>query len=127
VRVRESRPDERAAVLGVLDGAMLDLDADLTGDATTTLVADEEGRVLGTLVLDGEEIVAVAVRRSRRGQGIGTALVETAATRRGRLVAEFRDRERPFYASLGFDIEPADEDGRLRGVYCADDADDGEP
>ncbi len=106
---------------------MLDLDADLTGDATTTLVADEEGRVLGTLVLDGEEIVAVAVRRSRRGQGIGTALVETAATRRGRLVAEFRDRERPFYASLGFDIEPADEDGRLRGVYCADDADDGEP
>ena len=64
---------------------MLDLDADLTGDATTTLVADEEGRVLGTLVLDGEEIVAVAVRRSRRGQGIGTPSKRPEGARTARL------------------------------------------
>ena len=43
-------------------------------------------------VLDGEEILAVAVRRRRRGQGIGSALVEAAGDRREELVAEFDDR-----------------------------------
>lgn len=113
MRVREARPDERAAATNVLDGAMLETDR--MGDATT-LVACEEGRILGALALDGERIDAVAVRRSRRGQGIGTALVEAAAARRERLVAEFRERERPFYESLGFEVESGDEDGRLRGV-----------
>jgi len=117
VRVREARPGEHATVMNVLDGAMLDVGADrVTDDATTTLVACEAGRVLGALVLDGEAVLAVAVRRSRRGQGVGTALVEAAAARRDRLVAEFRDRERPFYGSLGFEVEPASEDGRLRGT-----------
>ena len=120
VHVREARPDERPAVLGVLDGAMLDVGAERVGsDSTTTLVADEGGRVLGALVLDGEEVRAVAVRRSRRGQGIGTALIESAAIRRGRLVAEFRGEVRPFYESIGFEIEPTGEDGRLRGIYGA--------
>jgi len=43
-------------------------------------------------VLDGEEILAVAVRRRRRDQGIGSALVEAAGDRREELVAEFDDR-----------------------------------
>jgi GNAT superfamily N-acetyltransferase len=117
VHVREARPDEHAAVMGVLDGGMLEVDADrVAGDRTTALVACEADRVLGALVLDGEEIAAVAVRRSRRGQGIGTALVGAAAERRERIVAEFRERERPFYESLGFEVEPAEEDGRFRGV-----------
>jgi GNAT superfamily N-acetyltransferase len=115
--VREARSDEHAAVMNVLDGAMLDVDAGrMVSDTTTTLIAVEDDRVLGALVLDGEEIAAVAVRRSRRGQGVGTALVEAAAARRERLVAEFGDRERPFYEPLGFEVGPADEDGRLRGV-----------
>jgi GNAT superfamily N-acetyltransferase len=117
VTVREARPDERPAVLGVLDGAMLEVDPDrVASDATTTLVAEREGRVLGALVLDGEAITAVAVRRSRRGQGIGTALVEAAGEERGRLVAGFREGLRPFYESLGFEVEPTGEDGRVRGV-----------
>ena len=119
MRVREARCSERPAVMNVIDGAMLDLDADLGSDATT-LVACEDGRVLGALVLDGEGIVAVAVRRSRRGQGVGTALVEVAAARRERLVAGFREEVRPFYESLGFEVGPADEDGRLCGIYRAD-------
>jgi GNAT superfamily N-acetyltransferase len=43
-------------------------------------------------VLDGEEILAVAVRRRRRGQGIGSALVEAALEDRDELVAGFDDR-----------------------------------
>lgn len=72
--------------------------------------------ILGALVLDGEEIVAVAVRRRRRGQGIGSALVDAARNRHGRLVAHFRESVRPFWESLEFDIESTDEDGRFRGV-----------
>lgn len=113
VDVREARADERPAVTNVLDGAMLETDR--IGESTL-LVAVEEGRVLGALSLHGEHVDAVAVRRSRRGQGIGTALVEAAATRRERLVAEFREEVRPFYESLGFEVETASEDGRLRGI-----------
>jgi GNAT superfamily N-acetyltransferase len=117
VAVREATPDERHAVMNVLDGAMLEVETDrVASDATTTLVACEGDRVLGALVLDGEAIAAVAVRRARRGQGIGTALVEAAAARRERLVAEFREEARPFYESLGFEVRPADEDGRVHGV-----------
>lgn len=120
VRVREARPDEHAAAMSVLDGAMLEADADrVASDAASdpvTLVACEGERVLGALVLDGREVAAVAVRRARRGQGIGTALVEAAAARRDRLVAGFDGEVRPFYESLGFEVEPAGEDGRLRGV-----------
>ena len=119
VRVREVRADEHAAAMNVIDGAMLAVDADrVASDATTTLVACEADRVLGALVLDGERVVAVAVRRSRRGQGVGTALVEAAAARRERLVAEFDERVRPFYGSLGFEVTPLG-DGRLRGVVDA--------
>ncbi|MEF8843269.1 MAG: GNAT family N-acetyltransferase [Haloarculaceae archaeon] len=117
VRVREARPDEHAAVMNVLDGAMLDVHAGrVAGDDTTTLVACEGGRVLGALVLDGEEVLGVAVRRSRREQGIGTALIEAAAARGDRLVAEFDGDVRPFYESLGFEIGSTGEDGRFRGV-----------
>ena len=65
-------------------------------------------------MLDGEEIVAVAVRPGRRGQGVGTALVEAAADRRERLTAGFDPGVRPFYESLGFEIEC--DDGRCQGV-----------
>lgn len=75
-------------------------------------------RVVGVLVLDGECVEAVAVAPSRRGRGVGTALVDAALARQGRLVAEFDDTVRPFYESLGFAIEPTDDgsDGRFRGM-----------
>ena len=109
-------------MMGVLDGAALAIEAAAVRgaiDRGAVLVAVADGRVLGACVLDGREIVAIAVRRARRNQGIGTALVETAVEHHTgndeSLVAEFDGGVRPFYASLGFEIESADEPGRFRG------------
>lgn len=132
MEVRPADPGEVPAVATVLDAALLE-----TGDLPArvadgdVLVAVEEGRVLGSLVVappagapawtrerDADaHLAAVAVRRRRRGQGIGTALVESAADR-GRLTAAFDADLRPFYEGLGFAVEPAG-DGRFRGVRPA--------
>ncbi|KAB1197530.1 MULTISPECIES: GNAT family N-acetyltransferase [Haloferax] len=122
VAVRNGGPDELVAVMRVLDAGLLEMAASEVRDRLETgdcLVADASGRVVGVLVLDGDYVEAVAVSQSRRGRGIGTTLVETALDRQGRLVAEFDAGVRPFYESLGFAIEPADDgrpDGRLRGI-----------
>ncbi|WP_018257229.1 GNAT family N-acetyltransferase [Halomicrobium katesii] len=121
MRVHEATPADRAAVANVLDGAALEteparLKASLRRGETLLAVADDGERVLGALVLDGDRIVSVAVRRRRRGQGIGSTLVERALAERGRLVATFDERVRPFYETLGFAIEPVDGDeSRYRG------------
>lgn len=114
MQVREARPEERDAALNVLDAAMLESDR---ADEGTLLVAVEDERVLGALVLVGERVDAVAVRRRRRGQGVGSALVREAGARRERLVAEFDAGVRPFYESLGFDVRSSDDSGRFRGVW----------
>jgi GNAT superfamily N-acetyltransferase len=119
VTVRAADIEDLPAVMTVLDGALLELDVDVLRDAIDrgdALVAVEGERVLGALVLVGNEVEAVAVRRNRRDQGIGTALVAAAADARDRLVAEFDPRVRPFWESLGFEIEPAAEPDRYRGV-----------
>ncbi|WP_247010268.1 GNAT family N-acetyltransferase [Halorientalis litorea] len=118
MRVHEARSDALPAAMTVFDSAMLQTDAgavEAAIDGADLLVATSEGRVLGACLLDGHEIEAIAVRPGRRGQGIGTALVAAAADRRGRLVAEFDPRVRPFWDALGFEIEVV-ADGRLRGV-----------
>lgn len=119
--LREATPADAVAVRRVLDAAVLayeDLDERLArGDV---LVAAPDDRVVGVCVLDtiregpGAHVDAVAVARSRRGSGLGTALVEAALDREGRLTAAFDPDVRPFYASLGFAIE--ERDGRLWGV-----------
>lgn len=124
VRVRPATESERAAIANVVDGAALELADDVlvaaieNGAALVAVTGDANAtdRVLGALVLDGDRIRAVAVRPNRRGQGIGTSLVEAAAERRDRLVAECDESVRPFWASLGFAIQPADDPGRLVGV-----------
>jgi GNAT superfamily N-acetyltransferase len=121
VRVRPADVTDLPDVMNVLDGAALQADAGRLrtaidrGDVLVAVTADG-GRVLGALVLEGTEITAVAVRRRRRDQGIGSALVEAAADRRERLVAAFRPDVRPFWAALGFEIESTGESGRYRGV-----------
>ncbi|WP_276299761.1 GNAT family N-acetyltransferase [Halorussus lipolyticus] len=124
--VREADSGDRLGVRRVLDAAMLDVRDDLGEriDAEDVLVADEgeSDSILGALVLvprnRGAHIDAVAVRRARRAQGVGSALVRTAAERRAPLTAEFDPGVRPFYESLGFEIAPVEDDGnRLRGRY----------
>ncbi|WP_435365419.1 GNAT family N-acetyltransferase [Haloarchaeobius sp. DYHT-AS-18] len=119
MRVREARPGERETVEGILDAAMLQTgavaDAIDRGDA---LVAVEDNRLLGAVILDpkpgGLHVDAIAVRRRRRGQGIGSALVDKASQRGDRLTAAFDSDVRPFYEALGFEIR--ERDGRLWGV-----------
>lgn len=129
MEVRAATTGELPAVATVLDAAMLS-----TGDlrervgAGDALVATEEGRVVGALVVASSaatpawararetdaHVLAVAVRRRRRDQGLGSALVEAAADR-GRLTATFDPDVRPFYEALGFAVQEGP-DGRLRGV-----------
>ena len=125
--VREATVQDLPDVMNVLDGAVLRADAAtvrdrIADDAVLVAVTDDAGagtddpgRVLGALVLDGDHVDAVAVRRRRRGQGIGTALVEAAADRRERLTAAFDADLRPFYEGLGFEVEPTEDSGRLWG------------
>ena len=122
VAVREARPDERVAVRRVVDAAMLE-PGDVAGaiERGDALVAVDSGTVVGALLLgpreDGAHVDAAAVRRARRGRGIGTALVEFAAERADRLTAHFDPDVRPFYEALGFEIEPVGEgEDRLRGT-----------
>ncbi|MBX0287020.1 GNAT family N-acetyltransferase [Haloarcula salinisoli] len=118
--VRDATVSDLPDVMNILDGAVLRADAaavqDHIGDDEVLVAVSTDGeRVLGALVLSGHHIDAVAVRRRRRGQGIGSALVEAAADRRERLTAEFDADLRSFYEGLGFTIEQTDESGRLWG------------
>ncbi len=119
--VRPAAPEERLGVRRLLNAGALEIPDPLA--ERTILAAVEAGGedsrgnpLLGALVLDGERIAAIAVRPRRRGQGVGTALVAAAARRRDRLTARFDPSVRPFWASLGFAIEPVDGRDRLRGV-----------
>lgn len=104
MRVEEATSEEETAARAICNAAMLELNEAVLQEGTV-LVAREDGRILGALVLDGSEIDAVAVRPGRRGSGIGSALIEAAADRRPELAAEFDPGVRPFYESLGFDID----------------------
>ena len=118
VTIRTADVSDLPDVLNVINSAALRVDVERLRERVAdndVLVAEAEGRVLGTLVLSGERIPVVAVRRRRRDQGIGTALVRAAAQRRDRLVAEFDAGVGPFWESLGFAVEPIGGD-RYRGV-----------
>lgn len=132
MHVRRARPDEVPTVATVLDAAMLE-SGDLRPrvDASDVYVAVDGGTVLGAAVVvpparapawarergTDAHLSAVAVRRRRRGQGIGSALV-AAVAERGRVTAAFDAAVRAFYESLGFAVE-RDGDGQLRGVADA--------
>jgi GNAT superfamily N-acetyltransferase len=140
MEVRPADAGDLPGVMGVLDAGMLDADATAVErriEAGAVLVADEGGPVLGACVLDsggarisdsdsargdeardgggGAHVDAVAVRPGRRGQGVGSALVEAAADRWTPLTADFDADRRPFYEPLGFRVESIG-DGRCRGV-----------
>ncbi|CCQ33864.1 GNAT family N-acetyltransferase [Halorhabdus tiamatea] len=127
--IRRARATDLVDVLNVLDGADLATDHDRVQTAIERgdvfVAVPDEGQddspVVGALVLDGDEIANIAVRRRRRDLGIGTALVERAMRDRDRLVAEFDAGVEPFYESLGFDVKRED-DARYRGVWLSSDS-----
>ncbi|XVH30240.1 GNAT family N-acetyltransferase [Haloferacaceae archaeon DSL9] len=146
VAIRSGRPGDLVAAMRLLDGALLDTDAarvrERLDDGDVLIAVDDETPVgvavferpstsspTASSTVDADpdataHLAAIAVRRSRRGRGIGTALVAAGADRYGRLTADCDDRVRPFYESLGFDLER--DDGRLRGVLTAVPRRDGE-
>jgi GNAT superfamily N-acetyltransferase len=116
--IRAARPADFLGVMRVLDAANLETDPASVRDRLETgvLVACAGDRIQGALVLSGNEIEAVAVRRSQRDQGLGSALVAAAAARvDGPLTAEFDGAVRAFYERQGFAVERLD-GGRFRGV-----------
>lgn len=119
MHVRTATDEDLLAVLTVLDGGLLQVELAGLGrrlaEEQVLVAVSTAGTVLGALALDGTEITAVAVRRRRRDQGIGTALVEAAARRRDRLCAEFDGRVVPFWRSVGFHVESLPEPDRYRG------------
>lgn len=133
--VRPARPDDALDVRRILDGSMLepgDVEARIeAGDVLVAVAArpgfadgsHDDDRVIGAAVLEPDEggahLAAIAVRRRRRDRGVGTALVEAAVAREGRVTARFDADVVPFYESLGFEIEPID-DRRFEGVRSDD-------
>lgn len=111
--IRPAVPAEYVTVRSILEAALLEVE-DGKIRRSSVLVAEEDGRILGALVLDGSKIEAIAVRPGRRGQGIGSELIATAGERRPTLSAEFEPDVREFYASLEFDIDT--DGGRCYGV-----------
>ncbi|MDR5673374.1 GNAT family N-acetyltransferase [Halalkaliarchaeum sp. AArc-GB] len=134
VTIRRADPTNLLGVVRVLDGAALETDVEvirrrLRADSPRVFVAVAEAvssesstdRVVAALALDpvrvsslGDfEIQQVAVRRRRRGRGIGRALVEAACgfarkqappDATATVTASFDRTVRPFYETCGFEI-----------------------
>jgi GNAT superfamily N-acetyltransferase len=106
--VRRGREGDLLAVLRTIEGAMLEVGANQVRRRTESgevLVAEQDGRVVGALVRDGDHVEALAVHQQRRRAGVGSLLVERALAETGHLTAEFREEVRPFYESLAFEVE----------------------
>lgn len=119
VTVREADSEAFLAVVRLLEGALLEIALEEVRGAIESndvLVAVEDDAVRGALLLDDSHVEAIAVRRTHRGKGIGSALVRAAADREGELTAEFDPGVREFYEALGFEIRCEERcRGRLNG------------
>lgn len=58
---------------------------------------------------------SIAVLRRRRDRGIGSALLQAAAERHGRLVADFDADVEPFYRTVATAVRAAEEAGSVEG------------
>ena len=120
--VRTADPAEHAEILSILDAAALQTDSEAVREAIErgdvfVATADEQETILGALVLSNSEIAAVAVRPSRRGQGIGRRLVARAKHDCERLVAVHEESVAHFWRAVGFEPAGGTENGRYRAVW----------
>lgn len=110
--IRTGRPEERPAIMNVLDGADLAVSPTRVEELLATdhvLVSESEsGTVIGALVAvprsSGAHVEGIAVRPGRRGQGVGSALLEAAAARWDRVTADFEPGLGEFYRTNGFEV-----------------------
>jgi ribosomal protein S18 acetylase RimI-like enzyme len=130
VTIETATSDDTLDVVRVLDAAMLqtdlgDLTARITDGAVECARFGRTGAVIGAVVTrrrDGEtlHIDALAVRRTRRGNGIGSALVRrvlavgTADEAVSWVTAGFDPDLEPFYRACGF-VTATSDDGRCVG------------
>ncbi len=119
--VRTAKPADLSNVLSILEMALLDVSLETVRariEADTVLVAVAADRMLGACVInprdEGAVVEAIAVRPNRRGQTIGSMLLDAASDTYSPLIAEFDAAVKPFYESLDFTIEPLTEN-RYRG------------
>ncbi|WP_330630864.1 GNAT family N-acetyltransferase [Halocatena halophila] len=119
ITIRTATVDELTDVMGVIDAGLLACSIETVRsriEANSVLVAATATTVVGVLVREGELIKAIAVRPNRRGQSIGSRLIDTAGEGR-RLCARFSPAVRPFYEHNDFEITNTGE--RLRGIRPA--------
>jgi peroxiredoxin/ribosomal protein S18 acetylase RimI-like enzyme len=118
VVLRRGTNNDVVAAMRVLQGALLDVDGSTVRDAAPegeVFLAEDGDWVVGALVMRDGHVEGVAVRRERRGEGIGSALVEAAvADEDGTVTADFRAGVRGFWKELGFEVEQ--EGSRFWGV-----------
>ena len=118
--IRSATIPDLPSIMNIIDGSMLQLDLNIVQSRISSkevLVADSSETILGILVSTGNTIEVIAVRSKRRDQGIGSALVKTAAKNSNKpLIAEFDKESLQFYQKLGFSISPKT-DGRYLGSY----------
>lgn len=117
MRVRQSREEDELDVRRVLDAAILDFSYE---GADVRLVAESEGTVLGALLASeherggGAHVEAVAVRRARRGNGVGSELVQSLTEAYAPVTADCRPGIKDFYEALGF--RTVESEGRVFAV-----------
>lgn len=130
MRIRTADAEDIVAAMNVLDGANLEVSKEtvrrrlesghvLVASGTVVsgvLVADPEPDDVFVSDDEGEvvHVEAIAVRRRRRGQGIGTRLLAAASARWGPISATFDPTVVDFYRSVGFEIRSVGE--RCYGV-----------
>lgn len=119
-KIRSATTSDLPSIMNIIDGSMLQLDLEIVQSRISSeevLVAESPETILGTLVSTGHTIEVIAVRSKRRDQGIGSALVKTAANKSNKpLIAEFDKESLQFYQKLGFSIS-SKTDGRYMGSY----------
>ena len=122
-KIRAETPDDRAAVHAVVAGAFGQSDeADLVeqlhadGDVFVSLVAEEDGAVIGHVLLSAMRapiralgLAPVSVGPARQGTGVGSALIREAIrlAREAGYAAIFVLGDQAYYGRFGFDVDAA--------------------